>query len=166
MTRATFLFSIAAAGLITASCAVTAEQTIPDKELGLVKGSVFDTPAPPAYEYTKDMPGSTKPLPRSYYTAPPQIPHNIDAFVPITAKNNACRGCHDNPAQWGKPRQKGMPPPIPESHYVDPAYGHPEAGLKGKKQKTLSNARYNCVQCHAPQANAAPLVQNTFKPAK
>ncbi len=165
MTRAKFFLILSAAGLITVSCA-TAQQAIPDKELGLVKSAVEETPAPPAYEYTKAMPGTAAPLPRAYPTAPPQIPHNIDAFVPITAKNNACRGCHDKPADWGKPKQKGMPTPIPESHYVDPAYGHPEAGLPGKRQKVLSNSRYNCVQCHVPQANAEPLVQNTFKSAE
>ena len=35
---------------------------------------------------------------------------------------------------------------------------------KFKKLKKLNPARYNCTQCHVPQANVKPLVGNTFKP--
>jgi len=32
------------------------------------------------------------------------------------------------------------------------------------KKEDIAPQRYNCVQCHVPQANAKPLVANTFKP--
>ena len=35
---------------------------------------------------------------------------------------------------------------------------------KFRKQKDLNMARFNCSQCHVPQANVKPLVENTFKP--
>ena len=72
--------------------------------------------------------------------------------------------------------------PIPESHFTD---FRPSTKLvngkvvkdgkvvanatdikiaKFKKLKKLNPARYNCSQCHVPQANVKPLVGNTFKP--
>jgi len=35
---------------------------------------------------------------------------------------------------------------------------------KAKKLKHLYPGRYNCSQCHVPQANTKPLVANNFKP--
>ena len=35
---------------------------------------------------------------------------------------------------------------------------------KMAKKEDIAPQRYNCVQCHVPQANAKPLVENTFKP--
>ena len=32
------------------------------------------------------------------------------------------------------------------------------------KMDTLSHSRFNCSQCHAPQAKQEPLVGNTFRP--
>ncbi|WP_233704966.1 nitrate reductase cytochrome c-type subunit [Helicobacter felis] len=28
----------------------------------------------------------------------------------------------------------------------------------------MSDARFNCTQCHAPQANTQPVIKNNFKP--
>ena len=35
---------------------------------------------------------------------------------------------------------------------------------KAKKMKTLYQGRFNCSQCHAPQANIDTVVGNTFQP--
>jgi cytochrome c-type protein NapB len=35
---------------------------------------------------------------------------------------------------------------------------------KVKKLNGLYQGRFNCSQCHAPQANVKPLVENSFTP--
>jgi len=145
-----------------------AQDQISADELGLTKGSVFSTPTPQPFVYHEGAPGApdNPQLGQSFPGAPPQIPHDISGFTPITAQNNACMGCHSAPDRWGQPKQKGLPTPIPKSHYADPAYGKPQAGLPPKHEKKLSESRYNCTQCHAPQAHVKPLVANTFSSTK
>ena len=46
--------------------------------------------------------------------------------------------------------------PVAKSHYLD---------RDGKELPSISTRRYFCLQCHVPQFDAEPLVQNTFKPA-
>jgi nitrate reductase (cytochrome), electron transfer subunit len=133
-----------------------AAQTINADSMGLSKGSVFDTPTPKVYHYSKVQPGESKLLPRAYSGAPPQIPHDISDFLPITRDSNMCLACHNQPGQWGKKRDKGMATPIPPSHYTD------LRNAPGKVTENLINARFNCNQCHVPQADAPALVENTF----
>jgi len=133
-----------------------AAQSIPADSMGLSKGSVFGQPAQKVYGTKAKQPGENQVLPRAYPGAPPQIPHDISNFLPITAQSNMCIACHTNPDQWGKPRQKGMPTPIPQSHYTD------QRNAPDKVTDHLINVRYNCNQCHVPQMDARPLVKNTF----
>ena len=124
--------------------------------MGLSKTSVFDTPTPRVYHENAALPGSSKVLPRAYSGAPPQISHAIGDFLPITAQSNMCIACHNQPGQWGKPRENGMATPIPPSHYTD------QRNAPDKVTENLINARFNCNQCHVPQTNAPALVGNTF----
>ena len=133
-----------------------AAQPVSPDSTGLSKTSVFDTPTPKVYEYQGKQPGENKVLPRAYLNAPPQIPHDIKDFLPITTQSNFCIGCHNQPDEWDKKREKGMPTPIPRSHYTD------LRNAPGKVTDHLINSRYNCNQCHVPQTNATPLVKNTF----
>ena len=142
--------------MAVASSAALAAPSIAADSTGLSKGSVFDVPAPKVYTTKGGQPGQNKVLPRAYLGAPPQIPHDINDFLPITAQNNMCIACHAQPGQWGKPREKGVPTPIPQSHYTD------LRNAPGKVTDHLMGARFNCNQCHVPQTNAAPLVENTF----
>ncbi len=125
-----------------------------DDKMGLSKTSVYDDPAPKTFEYRQASPSTSGVLPRAYDGAPPEVPHRIDKFLPITAEDNQCLDCHDEPALIGKPKIKGKPTPMPESHYVKAEDG----SLK------RSGARYTCVQCHVPQADVAELVGNSFNP--
>jgi cytochrome c-type protein NapB len=138
-----------------ASACATSQSAGPvaDDALGLSKTSVFDDPSPSAFDYPNISPSAAAALPRAYDGAPPQIPHKIEGLLPITAKKNACLGCHDDPSLIGK-QAKGDPTPMPESHYDKVA---------GKLE--LNNGRYVCNQCHVPQANVSELVGNTFKTA-
>lgn len=136
--------------------AAHAEQGISSEQLGLSKTNVRDAPAPPLYTFSTQFPGTSQRLPRAYPEAPPQIPHNIDMFIPIKMGANQCLGCHNNPALWGQPLVQGIPTPIPKSHYTD------LRNAPDKVTSQLIGSRYVCVQCHTPQANAQPLVANTF----
>jgi len=129
---------------------------IEDSQLGLTKEPLKDITAPSGFSYSDKFPGSSEVLPRSYQGAPPQIPHNIESFIPVTKDNNMCKGCHDTPDNIGKPRAKGTPTPIPASHYTDLRFNTPQG-------KQLVGARTVCTQCHVPQAQVTPLVENQFK---
>ncbi len=142
--------------LVTNISVALAAKPIPADSMGLSKVSVFDTPPVKVYNYKGGQPGEDKVLPRAFLNAPPQIPHAITDFLPITAQNNMCIACHNQPGNWDAKREKGMPTPIPRSHYTD---------LRNAPDKVtdhLINSRYNCNQCHVPQADASPLVENTF----
>ena len=132
-----------------------AAKPVKDSSLGLSKTSVNDSPVSEKFNYSEKFPGSSNVLPRAYTGAPPQIPHNIEAFLPVSAKNNACKMCHHNPANQGK-KIKGQATAMPVSHYTDLRHA------PGKVTTELIGARYVCTQCHVPQANVKPLVTNTF----
>jgi cytochrome c-type protein NapB len=139
---------------------------VTDTEIGLSKTSVFDTPAPSAFDYGGTAPGAgNELLPTSYGAAPPQIPHSVVGLTPVTAKSNICAGCHVQPDKAGKEVDKGQPIPVPVSHYDAPAFGKPEAGLSPTASNKLSGSRFVCTQCHRPQATVDPLVQSNFDTA-
>lgn len=128
---------------------------IADVSLGLSKTAVTDSPAPEKFHYSENFPGIDPVLKRAYPGAPPQIPHNIEAFLPVSKDRNMCKTCHDKPDSIGK-KIKGQPTAIPASHYTDQRFS------PGKTGTTLVGARYVCTQCHVPQASVKPLVKNTF----
>lgn len=133
-----------------------AAQPISADSMGLSKTSVFAVPEQKAAQYPTTAPGESKLLPRAYAGAPPQVPHDVSDFLPITADSNMCLACHNQPALQGKKREKGAVVPIPASHYTD----HRTPGAKAGEN--VINARFNCNQCHVPQSNAPVLVENTF----
>jgi cytochrome c-type protein NapB len=141
--------------LILFSSAPSYAAGVEDSSLGLSKTSVNDSPQPTKHHYAESFPGTGKLLPRTYSGAPPQIPHDIESFIPVTAKNNMCKQCHDNPAMIGK-KTKGAPTSIPTSHYIDVRHA------PGKVGKQLVGARTVCTQCHVPQAQTTPLVENNY----
>ena len=152
--RKTLLLSAVLASLLSLSAYAVQDQTISDNAIGLSKTSVLDTPDPDVVVYGSQDAGSVgKRAERSYWTAPPMIPHTTKDMVPITRDFNLCKDCHVQPALIGEKITKGMPVPAPESHYVS------------VKEGQLYMGRWNCIQCHAPQAKVKPLVNNTFKKA-
>lgn len=89
-------------------------------------------------------------IPRNYEWQPPIIPHNVKGYQ-ITKNVNMCMVCH---SARRAPRTGATP--VGESHYKD---------RDGNVLPNISTRRYFCLQCHVPQFDAEPLVQNTFKPA-
>lgn len=94
------------------------------------------------------MPGSQKPIARTYSTQPPLIPHATENLDEVTLEGNQCLTCHglETYQQIGAPR-------LGNRHFV---------GNDAKSGK-VAGARHACVMCHVPQADAKPLVDNTFK---
>ena len=146
--------------LLAVNISAQAAPPISDTSLGLSKTAVTDSPAPEKFNYSGNFPGSGPVLTRAYSGAPPQIPHNIETFLPINKYRNMCQGCHDKRDTFdatGKAEKiKGYPTAIPASHYIDHRVDTEKIG------KTVIGARTVCTQCHVPQANVKPLVKNTF----
>ncbi|HGZ69773.1 MAG TPA: hypothetical protein ENK74_00045 [Nitratifractor sp.] len=141
-----------------------------------------DGTTPPPVKYNAPAPGKAQRIARSFENAPPLIPHSVDGLLPITQKNNACLGCHMPDAA----KASGAVA-IPASHFTNyrpttvykngkvvkegkTVGPNSEIGnvsdiklAKAKKQKTLYQGRFNCSQCHVPQANTKALVKNNFK---
>ncbi len=122
---------------------------------------VFDAPAP----------GQSQTIERSFENAPPLIPHTVQGFLPIKKGQNLCLSCHlPNVAEAVKAT------PVPPSHFMNfrpeikekggkvIAYNDDETGNTVTQQHLdkLSNARYNCSQCHVPQADITVEIKNTF----
>ena len=171
---------LALSGMIAVGCAATnAGGTISEESLSYRNTNLYseDKTLPPPVTYTKAAPGTAKTFQRSFENAPPMIPHSVEGLLPITKSNNACLGCHMPDVA---PSMKATP--IPPSHFAN-FRPHTKIGASGevikegkkvdntsdiqvvvKKQNKLYQGRFNCSQCHAPQAEVTPLVKNKFTP--
>ena len=169
--------------VIAVSClaisAYAADKVITPESLSLRKTNIVDESkaAPVDAKFDAAAPGAAKTIERSYQNAPPLIPHSVEGLLPIKKDSNQCLSCHMPDVAKGVGAT-----PIPVSHFTD---FRPKTELKGDKvikdgkaivnttdvtiakykaMKKLNPARFNCSQCHVPQANIKPLVKNTFKP--
>lgn len=170
---------MALTAIVAVGCASGSGGSISEESLGLRKTNLYteDKVKPVKCEYSKAAPGTAKRFDRAYENAPPLIPHSVEGLLPITKNNNACLGCHmpDVAPSVGAT-------PIPPSHFVDfrPQTKLGKNGQVIKEGKVIKNTsdvkvvmhklhklyegRFNCTQCHVPQANVKPLVKNTFTP--
>jgi cytochrome c-type protein NapB len=153
------------------------KKVVDETELGYRRGGLDGAMATPKADFTRPAPGEGKRFARSYENAPPLIPHSVEGFLPIQASNNACLGCHTPEAA-----KAAKATPLPASHFADfrpdtkigkdgevikegkTVVNSADIKVVKKRLKKLSQARYNCSQCHVPQANIKPLVGNTFQP--
>lgn len=90
-----------------------------------------------------------EPITRDYVQQPPLIPHKIKGYR-INLKFNKCLTCHS----WANYKDAGATK-ISQTHFSD------------RENNVLANIaprRYFCTQCHVPQVDAPPLVENTFNP--
>jgi len=87
-------------------------------------------------------------LDTSFVYQPPLIPHSIRNYE-VTKDANRCLACHN----WKNAKEMGAPK-ISVTHFVN----REDAVLAD-----VSPRRYFCLQCHVPQADAQPLVENDFE---
>jgi nitrate reductase (cytochrome), electron transfer subunit len=85
---------------------------------------------------------------RAYPEQPPVIPHSIEGYQ-LSVNANRCLSCHKREFTEGSGA-----PMISVTHYMD---------REGQMLADVSPRRYFCTACHVPQADAPPLVPNTFK---
>jgi cytochrome c-type protein NapB len=85
---------------------------------------------------------------RAYSMQPPTIPHKIDGYQ-IDRNANKCLMCHART----RAEESGAIP-IGITHYMD---------RSGNTLADVSPRRYFCDQCHVPQMEMKPLVENTFQ---
>jgi cytochrome c-type protein NapB len=149
--KKTLIAATTLTAILATGCAMSS--SVSEESLGLRKTDLYteSTTTPDDTQYSKVAAGESKVYERAFENAPPMIPHDVEGMLPITTNNNACLGCH-TPAVAAAVGAT----PVPKSHTFDMR--------KQTALATVSNARYNCSQCHAPQSNNAPLVENTFKP--
>lgn len=84
---------------------------------------------------------------RAYTQQPPTIPHTIDGYQ-VDKAFNKCLNCHSRTKA-----EQMQAVPVSITHYV---------GRDGMALPSIAPARYFCIQCHVPQVEAKPLVENTF----
>ena len=84
----------------------------------------------------------------NYAQQPPLIPHDIRHYQ-IDKNVNKCLSCHSpkNYREFGATK-------ISVAHYMD---------RDGRALIDVSPRRYFCTQCHVPQVDAPPLVDNTYQ---
>jgi cytochrome c-type protein NapB len=97
----------------------------------------------------KLMPADRPPIARNYFQQPPLVPHRVREYK-ITVRNNKCMSCHS----W-KNYKQARATKVSQTHFAD---------RDGNAGSTLAARRYFCNQCHVPQIDAKPLVENSFAP--
>jgi cytochrome c-type protein NapB len=141
------LYMIASITLgLLAAAAVPMQAT--SAEIESLRGSMdldHDSKAPELKKYAKDG----EPIARDYVQQPPLIPHKIKGYT-VNLKSNKCLSCHS----WKNYREAGATK-ISQTHFED---------RDSNVLANISARRYFCTQCHVPQVNAEPLVENKFEP--
>lgn len=92
-----------------------------------------------------------EPIQRDYVQQPPLVPHAIEGYK-VNLKFNKCLTCHS----WANYKEAGATK-ISQTHFED---------RTGEVHANVAARRYFCTQCHVPQADAQPLVENTFQPVE
>ena len=85
---------------------------------------------------------------RSHPMQPPTIPHRIDGYQ-LDRDVNRCLFCHTR-ARIEETRAI----PLSVTHYMD---------RDGNVRGDVSPRRYFCTQCHVPQEDVKPAVENRFE---
>lgn len=91
------------------------------------------------------------PKERDFVQQPPLVPHTISGYQ-ITRNFNKCMDCH----AWSRTRDSGATK-VSVTHFRT---------REGQELDNISPRRYFCTQCHVPQTDAKPLVDNTFQRAR
>lgn len=103
----------------------------------------IDDPAP----IMMPIENNSEKRPRNYPEQPPTIPHDITGYQ-VDKNANKCLSCHAR-ARTG---DSGAPM-VSITHFMD---------RDGQFLAAVSPRRYFCNQCHVPQSESKPLLENTF----
>jgi len=140
-------YSILAGLVLMGSSIFTSTITVAD-EVKSLRGGTDINAASNAVEVKRNV-NDNGPISRDYVQQPPLIPHKIKGYK-INLKFNKCLTCHS----WANYKRYGATK-VSQTHF---------SGRDGEALSNVSPRRYFCTQCHVPQADAKPLVENSFKP--
>lgn len=170
---------VSASVLFVAGCSA-AQKTYSEESLGLRKVDLYseNTVTPDETKYSQAVAGSSKKFERAFQDAPPMIPHSVEGMLPITVNNNQCVSCHTpgvaeslNALPYPKSHTTEFRPEtslakdgriVKNGKAVDNTSSANLEHVTIKEMASLSGARFNCSQCHAPQSQGE-LVGNTFQ---
>jgi cytochrome c-type protein NapB len=85
--------------------------------------------------------------PRNYPEQPPVIPHSTEGYE-VSINANKCLSCHARTRV-----QESQAPMISITHFID---------RDGQFLASISPRRYFSTECHVPQHNVRPPVENDF----
>lgn len=138
------------AGILLLSAAALNSTLMMAGEVKSLRGESAIEDASNTVEVKKNI-NDKGPIKRDYVQQPPLIPHKIIGYK-INLKFNKCLTCHS----WANYQKSGATK-ISQTHFAD---------RQGDVMANVAPRRYFCTQCHVPQADAKPLVQNEFEPVK
>jgi cytochrome c-type protein NapB len=85
--------------------------------------------------------------PRNYPEQPPVIPHSIEGYE-VSVRANKCLSCHARTRI-----HESQAPMVSITHFFD---------RDGQVLASMSPRRYFCIECHVPQHNVRPPIENDF----
>ncbi len=133
-----YKFSLTAALVIIVACSTQTRKVYEGQGLATGKSGMNT--------YTEAEPGETTLLERPYEIAPPLIPHSV-TDLNVSRDANDCLDCH---LEGDELDEGHVATKIPDSHYLNEYSGK-------KRAEGVTGIRYNCRQCHVPQAEVGEL---------
>ena len=136
------LFCLAGA-MLYAAVAVAQELPLRSPRLVGPDPAMESIPAPP---FAAPVADDVRRM-RNYPEQPPVIPHSISGYQ-LSLNTNRCLECHRR--QFTEATGAPM---ISVTHFMDRDF---------QVLSDVAPRRYFCLQCHVPQTDAQPLVENEF----
>ncbi|UES50575.1 MULTISPECIES: nitrate reductase cytochrome c-type subunit [Roseibium] len=136
-----FAIGLACAALLVAAAAATAQEHIATMRPATPLAE-NGTPAPMPKPVNSDIRQV-----RNYPEQPPLIPHTIEGYQ-IDKNSNKCLSCHSRTAI-----EVSQAPMVSITHFMN---------RDNQFLASVTPRRYFCNQCHVPQTDARPLVENDF----
>lgn len=132
--------------VITWSASAELDNSMYGEDVQSLRGAINLEKTPSADEFKKFP--REQVLDSNYVYQPPLIPHNTRGYE-VSLNANKCLSCHS----WKNAKAMGATK-VSVTHYVN----REDAVLAD-----MSPRRYFCLQCHVPQANAKPVINNVFE---
>lgn len=135
-------------GLLLALVATLASAAVSAESIRSERGDVPIT-APSVESEPARVINDKEPVPVAFEQQPPLVPHKTERYQ-VSLTTNECLDCHSKETA----REKNATE-VSESHYLT---------REGKQLDGLAPRRYFCTQCHVPQLDTDPLIDNVFQP--
>ncbi|UXI00631.1 nitrate reductase cytochrome c-type subunit [Photobacterium sp. TY1-4] len=144
------VLAVMAVGMLVAGAVQSAEELHNPGGIGGVESlrGMTELESTRPADAMKRFPRDRDTIDSDYVYQPPLVPHTIRNYE-VSLNANKCLACHS----WKNANEMGATK-ISVTHYQT---------REGQVLSDVSPRRYFCLQCHVPQADAKPLVDNTFQ---